>query len=108
MLQIKRRFVVASLLLTLSAASLTLQAQNLSGAELLKALQGGGKVIVMRLASSPRTPPEKANAAPGNVTLERQLDAGGRAAATAMGKALQDLHIPVGRVMSSTAFRALE
>ncbi len=108
MLQIKRRFAVACLLLALTGASLPLHAQSLSGAELLKALQGGGQVIVMRHASSPRTPPDKANAAPGNVTPERQLDAAGRAAATAMGKALQDLHIPVGKVLSSTAFRALE
>lgn len=108
MLQILRRFAVACLLLALTGASLPLHAQSLSGTELLKALQGGGTVIVMRHTSSPRTPPDKANAAPGNVMLERQLDADGRAAAAAMGKALLDLNIPVGRVLSSTAFRALE
>lgn len=98
----------AATLVTLLFVSINVQAQMLAGPQLLKALQQGGNVIVMRHASSPRTAPDKASAAPGNVSLERQLDVAGRNAATAMGKALRELKIPVGTVMSSPAFRALE
>ena len=78
----------------------TLAAQTLAGDALVKALQQGGHVIVMRHASSPGTVPAGAT--------ERQLDEVGRAAATAMGKALRDLKIPVGEVYSSPTQRALE
>lgn len=77
-------------------------------AQTLQALQQGGYVIVMRHASSPREAPDKQTANPDNVKHERQLDAEGRASATAMGKALRDLKIPVGEVLSSPTYRALE
>ena len=51
-------------------------AQMLSGPALVKALQGGGHVIVMRHASSPGDVPQKPN--PDNVPPERQLDEKGR------------------------------
>jgi phosphohistidine phosphatase SixA len=54
------------------------------------------------------TPPDKQTANPDNVKLERQLDATGRAGAIAMGKALQDLKIPIGEVLTSPTYRALE
>jgi phosphohistidine phosphatase SixA len=85
-----------------SAASL------LEGKELTAALAGGGYVILMRPASSPEAPPTADKAAPGNVSHERQLDERGRASARAMGDALRHLRIPVGKVLSSTAYRALE
>jgi phosphohistidine phosphatase SixA len=85
---------------------LVAQAQSLSGDALVSALRGGGYVIVMRHASSPRTPPPEVNA--DNVNHERQLDADGRAAATAMGEALQRLRIPLGQVLISPTYRALE
>jgi phosphohistidine phosphatase SixA len=78
----------------------TLSAQTLSGEALVKALQQGGYVIVMRHASSPGTVPAGAT--------ERQLDDPGKAAATEMGKALRDLKIPIGEVFSSPTQRALE
>jgi phosphohistidine phosphatase SixA len=83
-------------------------AQTLEGAALVKALRQGGYIILMRHASSPRQTPSKEAAAPGNTSLERQLDDAGKASATAMGKALRDLKIPVGIVLASPTFRALE
>src|SRR5208282_2770896 len=83
-------------------------AQTLQGGALVKALQRGGYVIVMRHTSSPRDVPDKKAANPDNVKPERQLDAEGRTTATAMGKALRDLKIPVGEVFTSPTYRALE
>src|SRR5437773_239763 len=83
-------------------------AQTLSGEALVKALREGGYVIVMRHASSPRETPDSKTANPDNLKLERQLDEAGRASAIAMGKALRDLKIPVGEVLTSPTYRALE
>jgi len=79
-------------------------AQTLSGEALVKALRRGGYVIVMRHTSSPREAPDKQAANADNVKVERQLDE----VATAMGKALRDLRIPVGDVLASPTYRALE
>jgi phosphohistidine phosphatase SixA len=83
-------------------------AQELSGSALVHALQRGGYVIVMRHASSPRQVPGKQTANPDNLKPERQLDEVGRTTATAMGKALRDLKIPIGDVFTSPTYRALE
>ena len=80
----------------------------LEGKKLTDALAGGGFVILMSSASSPETPPTPAQAAPGNVGHERQLDESGSASARAMGEALRKLRITVGSVLSSTSYRALE
>ena len=80
--------------------------QALTGPALIKSLQGGGQVIVMRHASSPRDVPPNPN--PDNVPPERQLDEKGRATATAMGEALRRLKIPIGDVMTSPTYRARE
>ena len=84
------------------------QAPTLSGAALISALQKGGYVIVMRHASAPRDLPTKQTANPDNVKLERQLDESGRAGATSMGDALRRLKIPIGAVLTSPTYRALE
>jgi phosphohistidine phosphatase SixA len=84
------------------------QAPALSGDALATALQHGGYVLVMRHASSPRELPTQDVANPDNVKRERQLDAAGRAAATAMGTSLRAMKIPVGTVLSSPTYRALE
>jgi len=86
----------------------SVQGQTLSGEALIKALRQGGYVIVMRHASSPRQVPERSAANADNANLERQLDDAGRANALALGNALRDLKIPVGEVLSSPAYRALE
>jgi phosphohistidine phosphatase SixA len=80
----------------------------LHGEALVKALQKGGYILVMRHASSPREAPDKQTANPDNSKPERQLDEGGRNTAIAMGKALRDLRIPIGNVLSSPTYRALE
>jgi hypothetical protein len=95
--------VLSTLVLTVASA-----ASLLEGKQLTTALAGGGFVIVMSPASSPATPPTQAQAAPGNVGRERQLDESGRADARAMGEALRKLRITVGSVLSSTSYRALE
>lgn len=82
--------------------------QTLSGEGLVKTLRHGGYVILMRHAASPREEPDKKTANADNRTFERQLDETGRATATAMGKALRDLKIPIGEVLSSPTYRALE
>lgn len=99
--------LLAILWITLSGFA-TAHAETLAGNALVKALQNGGYVIVMRHASSPRDPPSKEKAEPDNTTPERQLDDMGRNTATAMGKALRELKIPVGEVWSSPTYRARE
>ena len=99
-----RLLAVLALLLMVRPAS----AQTLAGEALVKALRQGGYVLVMRHTSSPREAPTKASANPDNVKLERQLDETGRATATAMGKALRQLKIPIGRAFTSPTYRALE
>lgn len=98
------------LLLVLPAllALTTARGESLAGKELVAALRHGGYVILMRHASSPRTPPSAAAADAANVQHERQLDETGRDSARAMGQALRRMHIPVGEVLSSPTYRALE
>jgi phosphohistidine phosphatase SixA len=82
--------------------------QMLRDGALVKALEKGGYVIVMRHTSSPRDVPDKNSANPDNTKPERQLDAEGRTTATTMGKALRDLKIPIGEVFTSPTYRAQE
>ncbi len=65
-------------------------------------------MLVMRHARSPRETPTKAQAQPDNVNLERQLDAEGQAGATELGNALRALKVPVGTVLTSPTYRAIE
>ncbi len=95
---------MVSVLLTPSGAS----AQELQGKSLVSALQRGGYVILMRHANAPRELPSAQTADPENVHLERQLDENGRTTAVAFGKALRDLKIPIGQVLSSPTYRAFE
>jgi phosphohistidine phosphatase SixA len=92
----------------LPLAGAVAHAQSLQGEALVKALQRGGYVIVMRHTSSPREAPSKEVANPDNVKVERQLDEEGRTTATAMGKAFRDLKIPIAEVLTSPTYRALE
>ena len=82
--------------------------ETLTGEALVKALRQGGYVIVMRHASSPREAPDAKSANPDNINRERQLDEQGRATAVAMGTALRELKIPIGEILSSPTYRALE
>jgi phosphohistidine phosphatase SixA len=101
----RRQFVL--LLLALIAASPTFS-DTLSGKNLLAVLRAGGYIILMRHASSPRQPPDSTIANADNPRLERQLDVVGRASANDMGEALRHLRIPIGAVLSSPTYRALE
>ncbi len=103
-----RALGVASATLAMVFVTSAAQAQSLHGAALVKALQQGGNVIVMRHASSPREAPDPQTANADNVNRERQLDPEGQVSAIAMGKALRDLKIPIGDVLSSPTYRALE
>jgi phosphohistidine phosphatase SixA len=93
-------FILLSTIVTLG--------QQLSGDALVQSLQKGGYVVVMRHAASPREVPDKSKANPDNTKPERQLDAEGRASATAFGQTLRDLKIPIGEVLTSPTYRALE
>src|SRR5579862_3635051 len=77
----------------------------LAGKDLISALAGGGYVILMRHASSPERPVQSDR---NYLKYERQLDEAGRAAARSMGDAFRRLQLPVGKVLSSPAYRALE
>jgi phosphohistidine phosphatase SixA len=83
-------------------------AQSLSGAGLADALRQGGYVLVMRHANAPAQPPSKEAADAANVKLERQLDDMGRESARAVGEAVKALRIPIGDVLSSPTYRALQ
>jgi phosphohistidine phosphatase SixA len=100
-----RRFLV---LLSVLIAVPPALSESLSGKDLVAALRAGGNVILMRHASSPREPPDSSIANADNPRLERQLDQVGRSSAQDMGEALRHLKIPIGEVLSSPTYRALE
>lgn len=100
------RFAASVFLTTLSIAPS--YSESVSGRDLAAALRTGGYVILMRHASSPRNPPDARTANADNPMLERQLDEGGRSSAQALGEALRQLRIPIGQVLSSPTYRALE
>lgn len=84
------------------------QAATLSGDALVSALKQGGYVILMRHTSSPAAIPDKSVANPDNTKPERQLDKNGETTATAFGAAVKKLGLPVGSVLSSPTYRALQ
>jgi phosphohistidine phosphatase SixA len=102
-------FIAATICAVSFAGLVTVaHAESFKGEALLKVLQQGGNYIVMRHAASPHNAPDRASANSDNTKLERQLGAAGRASATAMGKAIKELKIPVGVVLTSPTYRALE
>jgi phosphohistidine phosphatase SixA len=103
MILTRHEFISFVILIGVSSAA----AQSLSSGS-VAALRSGGYVLVMRHAHSPRELPDAASAHRDNVALERQLDAEGRAAAETMGVAIRALEIPIGQILTSPTFRALE
>jgi phosphohistidine phosphatase SixA len=101
------RLIVTALALIVAAGAAS-SAQAPADAQLIDALRGGGLVIVMRHASSPREQPDAATANADNTSRERQLDRTGKDTATAMGAALRALKITVGAVLTSPTYRARE
>ena len=76
--------------------------------EIVKALRGGGYVIVVRHGA---THADQADTDPlnlDNVARQRQLNDKGRADARAAGDALRAAGMPIGKVYSSRFFRAVE
>lgn len=105
---IKSTFTIVPGIFYILLVTGTAHAETLSGEVLVKALRQGGYAIVMRHANSPTAVPNKQTANADNTNLERQLSEAGRTGATAMGKALRELKIPIGEVFTSPAYRALE
>lgn len=76
--------------------------------EAIKALRGGGHVIVFRHGA---THQDQADTDPlnlSNLAKQRQLNDQGRALAREIGNALRKLQIPVGQVVTSQFNRAVE
>ena len=95
--------------LTLTVLSIGVShSDSFAGQSLAAAMRTGGYVIVMRHASSPPIPPDASAANTDNSNLERQLDEAGRSSAVVLGEALRQLGIPIGQVLSSPTYRALE
>lgn len=80
----------------------------LTANRLVSALRGGGYILIMRHASSPRAQPDAALAHPANVKLERQLDTKACDRVRAMGAALRTLQLNLSGLICSPAFRARE
>jgi len=74
----------------------------------VKALRHGGCVLVMRHASAPRSRREARAAETDNISHRPHLDDNGKTTARGMGEAIRQLRIPVDKVFSSPADRALE
>lgn len=100
--------VLAAAFFTSLAISGTASAALLSGPKLVAQLRQGGYVLLMRHARSPLNAPAPNLADPENTADERQLDDKGKSSARAMGEAIRALHIPIGSVLSSPTYRALQ
>jgi broad specificity phosphatase PhoE len=93
------------------AATLAAAQATLPEAALVKALRGGGHVIVFRHGA---TNPDQADTdplsveQPGNEAKQRHLSDKGRTAARGWNEAFKRLGIPVGKVYSSKFHRAVE
>src|SRR5436305_11956840 len=95
-----------SLLLTIVSPAHAQVDPGMMGA--VKALRGGGHVIVFRHGA---THTDQADTDPLNITnvaKQRQLNDQGRALARAIGEAMRKLNIPVGQVVTSQFNRAVE
>jgi phosphohistidine phosphatase SixA len=108
-LRYQRFLAIAFLIAGFAFAScIAVNAEMLTGTSLVQHLRLGGYVLLMRHAHSPVELPDKGIADSDNHNLERQLDETGRSTARAMGEAIKKLHIPIGAVLSSPTYRALE
>ena len=101
----RRTFTLAAALLAWPALGL---AQDSPVDQLISSLHEGGYVLVVRHAHAPDAAPQAAETDKANTQHERQLDAAGRRQAAALGAGLKAQHIPVGQVLSSPAYRALQ
>src|SRR6202011_574936 len=79
--------------------------QALDGQGLLDALRQGGYVILMRHATT-EARPDAPHVDLADCATQRNPTLEGRAIARSIGRAFDDLHIPLGRVVSSPFCRA--
>lgn len=105
---VRRSGPCAARVVVLAAAMASLAAQPLPPDQMAARLREGGYVLLVRHASSPREVPGRETVDPANTNLERQLDEAGRRDAAAMGAALVSLRIPIGAVLTSPAYRAMQ
>jgi len=76
--------------------------------EAVKALRGGGHVIVFRHGATHADQADTDPLNPANIEKQRQLNDQGRALAREIGEAMRKLQIPVGQVVTSQFNRAVE
>jgi phosphohistidine phosphatase SixA len=76
--------------------------------EAVKALRGGGHVIVFRHGATYTDQADTDPLNPKNIDKQRQLNDQGRALARQIGEAMRKLQIPVGQVVTSHFNRAVE
>lgn len=101
----RRIFLCALAASALAATAPPAEAQQ---PEWIAAVRGGGYVIIMRHGA---THADQADTDPfnlANVDKQRQLNDAGRAKSKEIGEAFKKLGIPVGKVVSSQYFRAIE
>jgi len=95
-------------LLALCSLTVSTHAQTQAPPEWLNSLRAGGHVIIIRHGA---THMDQADTDPlnlSNVAKQRQLNDAGRAQAKEMGESFRKLKIPVGPVVTSMFFRAIE
>lgn len=76
--------------------------------EAVKALRGGGHVIVLRHGATHADQADTDPLNPANIAQQRQLNDQGRALGRSIGEAMRKLNIPVGSVQTSLFNRAVE
>ncbi len=89
-------------------AAVPTTAATLVGKELLGALRGGGYILYFRHTATDFGENDTQMTSYEDCTKQRNLTDPGRADARAIGAALRDLGIPVGRVLASPYCRTLE
>jgi broad specificity phosphatase PhoE len=90
----------------MSAGQETAFEDKLSGARLLATLKAGGNVIFIRHAATEKDFADQVKAVMGDCSTQRTLSEAGWQQARAIGKAFEELQIPVGDVYSSEYCRA--
>ncbi|NJK49910.1 histidine phosphatase family protein [Candidatus Gracilibacteria bacterium] len=79
---------------------------KLTGADLVNALRSGGYIIYFRHAQTEKDYADQVSAKMGDCSTQRMLSEMGWQQAREIGKAFEDLQIPVGQVYSSEYCRA--
>src|SRR5262245_29514262 len=77
-------------------------------AQIAAALRAGGHVIVMRHGATFSDQADTDPLNPDNIVRQRQLNAKGEEAAKAFGRALSQIGVPVGKVITSQFNRAYQ